>query len=90
MFAFDGTTSSWFNVFFFKLHNQLKVLDEGACLDQKQGHVTSFWKCSTYQTTNPARQLQEYVGGLEANCLLKEMGLIYLREPIRIVNSTMI
>lgn len=42
---------------FFKLHNQLKVLDEGACLDQKQGHVTSFWKCSTYQTTNPARQL---------------------------------
>lgn len=53
-----------------------------AWLDQKQGHVTSFWKCSTYQTTNPARQFQEYVGGLEANCLLK--------EPIWIVNSTMI
>lgn len=28
---------------FFKLHNQPKVLDKGARLDQKQGHVTSFW-----------------------------------------------
>lgn len=90
----DNVSLRWNNIllvfFFKKLRNQLMVLDEGVCLDQKQGHVTSFWKCSTYQKTNPTWQLQEYVGWLEANCLLKEMGLIYLRGPIRIVNSTMI
>lgn len=74
--------------------NNISGTDEPVWNNKKQAPVTvltfttitkttrRFWKCSTWETRNPSQ------GGIEARCLLKEMGLIYLRGPVRNVYST--